>query len=129
MATIANVGGVRISEKDAARALGWASLGIALAEIVTTGLVQRMMGIRRHGLLLRGLGARELASGVAILQSDDPTPAVWSRVAGDAMDLALLAAAARKTRRPAGLGLVTAMVLGVTALDVWVAWKLSQSED
>jgi hypothetical protein len=45
-------------------------------------------------------------------------------VAGDAVDLAMLGAAARKSDNPGGLAFATAMVLGITALDVMYAIRL-----
>ena len=39
---------------------------------------------------MRLVGAREIASGFGILAQNKPTPWLWSRVGGDAMDLALL---------------------------------------
>lgn len=48
------------------------------------------------------------------------------QIAGDAMDLALLGLAARKSDRKAGVAVATAMVLGITALDVMCAMKANQ---
>jgi hypothetical protein len=115
-----------MTETDTAKALGWASVGIALTEIVGRRVLEKKLDLGRHPTLLRSLGLRELASGVGILSQDDPTPWVWSRVAGDVMDLALLAAAARRNRRPGWLGFATVMVLGITALDVMTAVRLSK---
>lgn len=42
--------------------------------------------------LIRAYGVREIAKGVGILTSPNPTPWLWGRVAGDALDLATLAA-------------------------------------
>jgi len=47
-------------------------------------------------------------------------------VAGDAMDLALLGIAARKSERKAGVVVATAMVVGITALDVMCAMRGSE---
>jgi hypothetical protein len=53
---------------------------------------------------------------------------MWSRVAGDALDVAKLGAAARKTDNPGGLSFATAMVLGITAMDVMYAWRLQKRQ-
>jgi hypothetical protein len=42
------------------------------------------------------------------------------------MDLALIGVAARKSNRKAGVGIATALVLGITGLDVLCALKASQ---
>lgn len=114
-----------------ARALGWASLAIAAVEIVGEGVVERdLLGIDDHPTLLRALGLREAVAGATILSQKAVTPTLaaglWSRVAGDAMDLALLAAAGVKTRRPAALAASTLMVLGITALDVVAAVRIQR---
>lgn len=121
-----------MNHTPSARALGWVSVGIALAEIFAPGKLERMLGVSNHQALLRSMGFRELASGLSILASPTatgrPTPAmaagVWSRVAGDLLDLALLGAAAKETRRPASLATAAAMVLGVTVLDYIVARQM-----
>jgi hypothetical protein len=113
----------------APRELGWASVGIALAELLAPQKIQQMMGINpgRNTGLLRVLGVRELMSGIDLLSHRDPAPGVWSRIAGDALDGAIIAVAATKTRRPAGFAAVVAMVLGVVAWDVICAKHLGSS--
>lgn len=115
-----------------ARALGWASIGIGLTEIAATDWLEETLGLDEHDTLIKGLGVREALAGVAILTQRRPSPqltaGVWSRVAGDAMDLALLGAAARETRRPQGLAIATAMVLGITCLDVLCALRLQRRQ-
>src|SRR6185503_5589222 len=114
-----------MNDVSASRALGWASIGIGLTEIAATDWLQEQLGVDDHDTLLKALGAREIASGVTILSQRQPSPTLtaglWSRVAGDAMDLALLGAAATESRNPTGLGTAIAMVLGVTGLDVLFA--------
>ena len=73
--------------------LGWLGIGLGLAALTRPQAVARMVGI--GGLaagtrLLQAVGLRELASGVGILAARRPKPWLWSRVAGDAMDLGLL---------------------------------------
>src|SRR4029434_568013 len=64
------------------------------------------------------LGAREITSGVGILSGRRPSSNwMWSRVGGDAIDLALLGAAFRQMRPKRNkLAMTTAAVAGVTAL-------------
>ncbi len=76
--------------------------------------------------LVQAYGAREIATGVGILASKDPTPWIWGRVAGDALDLATLAAALQGNPRARGnVGIAIAAVAGVTALDILCAQTLS----
>ena len=110
-----------------ARALGWLSIGVGLAEVVAPQGVARLIGIQANEgnqRLLRGTGIREIASGLGILSRRRPTPWVWSRVAGDALDLALLGSAMRAENTQKGrVAVATAAVLGVTALDVYCATR------
>ena len=47
----------------AARALGWFSIGLGMAELVAPGRLARMLGLDGKDGLIRSFGARELASG------------------------------------------------------------------
>jgi uncharacterized membrane protein len=112
-----------------ARALGWFSIGLGVAEIVAPRQLARMIGTPPRTGVLRALGAREIASGVGILSRPRSAGWMWSRVLGDAMDLALLGAA----RRMCGadrerLTAATAAVAGVTALDVLSSRRLGREE-
>jgi hypothetical protein len=99
--------------------LGLFSVGLGLWEILDPRGVARTTGTPYPGLI-RAYGFRELLSGVGILMDPKPAEGLWSRVAGDLLDLATLGAAyaqgnpdeKRKTLLAAGA------VLGVTALDV-----------
>jgi uncharacterized membrane protein len=113
-----------------ARGLGWFSLSLGLAEIIAPRTISRLLGGNgRYANLIRFYGLRELVSGAMIFaQGERPAGAVWSRVAGDAVDIATLAAAASSPRTPkANLALATASVLGATALDVYCARELSRA--
>jgi hypothetical protein len=75
--------------------------------------------------LVQAYGAREIATGVAILASEDPSPWVWGRVAGDALDLLTLAPALDPDNpRRENAAVVVAIVAAVTALDVFCAQAL-----
>lgn len=106
-----------------ASALGWFSIALGLAEFASPRAVARLIGIERPTLeqatVLRGFGLREMAAGIGILGRPQPAGWLWSRVAGDVMDLAFLGAnfGMRGVRRDR-LTAATAAVLGVTALDV-----------
>ncbi|HWG76492.1 MAG TPA: SRPBCC family protein [Steroidobacteraceae bacterium] len=108
-----------------ARALGWFSIGLGVAEIAASRGLGTLVGIQRPWTV-RALGLRELAAGAAILTRPREPAFLWSRVAGDAMDLALLGAAfgardAHRLRLTAALGSVGA----VTAVDVLASRRLS----
>ena len=116
-----------VDEEQLARGLGWFSLGLGLAELLAPRAVGRVAGVRGNTGLIRLFGLREIASGIAIFtQGKRPAGAMWSRVVGDALDLACLGAAFASPNSNKGrVAFATANVLTVTALDVLCAQQLS----
>jgi len=119
-----------IDEQRLARALGWFSVALGLAEVVAPRKLSRAIGMNGNENLLRVLGLREIASGVGLLTQQQRAGWMWSRVAGDAMDLAVLGAAMKsddsnRTRVAAA----TAAVAGVAALDLYCSQQLWKSSD
>jgi len=101
-----------------ARALGWFSIGLGVAELVAPGRIARMLGLRGKEGLIRAYGARELASAVPTL-SIDKQVGLASRIAGDAIDLGTLASALhRDNPKRDTAAIATAFVLGITLLDL-----------
>ncbi|HEY0411530.1 MAG TPA: hypothetical protein VGD66_00115 [Allosphingosinicella sp.] len=109
-----------------ARGLGWFSIALGLTELVAPGKLARALGLEGRERLLQAYGGREIGAGMWAL-SDTPAPAIWSRVAGDLVDLATLAAGLRgaedEQRRNAWIAL--AAVVGITAVDLLTAASLS----
>jgi uncharacterized membrane protein len=121
---------MNINAGQLARGLAWFSIGLGLAELLAPRGVAKISGVhRRNSGLIRVMGLREIAHGVAIfMQGKRPAGAVWSRVAGDALDLAALGAAFASPDSDKGrLAFATANVLTVTALDVICAQQLSSN--
>jgi uncharacterized membrane protein len=116
-----------MNEQQTARALGWFSIGLGLAEIFATKQVGRAAGLSNHNSIVRIFGARELAAGLSILANEDRSPGMWSRVAGDAMDLAGLGAAMKSAKNGdrSRLAIAAAAVAGITVLDYLVAQKMT----
>lgn len=114
-----------------ARALGWFSISLGAAQILAPRGLARFIGVNPRPALLRMLGAREITSGIGILTGGrKPAGAMWSRVAGDAMDLALLGAALTSPASKKGrVAAAAAAVAGVTALDVICSQNLSRSQN
>jgi uncharacterized membrane protein len=116
------------SEDKLARGLGWFSVGLGMAELLVPGAVSRIAGTRNHRSLVRAYGLRELAAGVGILTSAEPGPWIWSRVAGDMLDLASLGSVLGTPGNSRGKAVFSiASVAGVTALDVMCVQKLSRN--
>lgn len=112
----------RLSPEKLAKGLGWFSIALGVAELLAPRATAQATGVRYGKNLLQAYGVREIATGVGLLASKDPQPWLWARVAGDALDIATLATdlgAKNQHRRNTAWSMVA--VLGVTALDVWVA--------
>ncbi|MGG5809386.1 hypothetical protein [Falsiroseomonas sp. CW058] len=111
-----------------AEGLGWFSIGLGVLEIAAAGPLARGLGIRGAEGLLRAYGVREIATGIGILTARDRRPWIMGRVGGDALDVATLLAAIPGNRRPGGVALGLAAVLGVTVLDLVCAEALRTEE-
>ncbi len=102
-----------------AKFLGWFSIGLGLAQVLAPRRLSQVTGVQSRPLLMRSLGVREIASGVGILSRKQPSPWLWTRVAGDAVDLALLGMAAAGPRaRRSRTAVAAAAVSGVMLLDI-----------
>ncbi|HEY2194423.1 MAG TPA: SRPBCC family protein [Actinomycetospora sp.] len=115
---------------DLATGLAVFSLALGTAELAVPAAVARLAGVREQGPAVRAvtafLGAREVAHGAGILSGRGTAAWVWSRVAGDALDIAALGAVARtKGAAPTRVALALAALAGVTVADVVTARALS----
>ncbi len=111
-----------------ARALGWFSLALGAAELIAPRRITHALGMQGSEGLVQLYGLREIASGVAILSTESAT-SVWSRVAGDALDLGTLGMhLSDDNDKQANVAAAVAMVGGVTVLDVACAASLSSIE-
>jgi hypothetical protein len=73
------------------------------------------------------MGIREVTQGVGILARPRPTTWLWSRVAGDGIDLSLLGlTAARNPQRRLRTAFAIANVLPITVADVFESKHLSE---
>lgn len=101
-----------------ARALGWFGIALGLAELLAPRSIARALGMQGRERLVRAYGAREIASGIVAL-SPDKQAGLWSRVAGDGLDVTtLLGAMRRDNPKRDNVAWALVLVLGVTMLDV-----------
>jgi len=106
-----------------ARALGWYSVALGTTELLAGRRLAQVLGMPNRTRRIRLFGTRELVH--AALVFTQPAIGVSSRVIGDVMDLASLAAALKfehpaRTRVGVALGLVTA----TTVTDTLCALQL-----
>jgi hypothetical protein len=120
------------SVRPLSRGLGWFSVGLGLCQLIAPKRLARLIGVSerpRTLRLMRVLGARELTAGVGLLTRRRSSPWLWARVAGDIMDLGLLANVlrSRNADRSRVGGALTA-VAGVTLLDAWAGRRAGQMD-
>jgi len=119
-------------EQRLSKALGLFSLGLGAVQLVAPRRFAQSIGVQpteaRRTAAVRAVGAREVGAGVGLLARRRPAGWVWARVAGDAMDLALLGRApnANGVRRDR-VTAATAAVIGVTAVDLVTGVRMARN--
>src|SRR4051794_1533228 len=73
-----------------AQFLGVFSIMLGIGELIWGGTIADHVGLGGYEWLVRVYGGREILNGLLILFSKDPTPWIWLRVIGDALDAATL---------------------------------------
>jgi hypothetical protein len=113
-----------------ARALGWFSLALGLTELLAPRAITRPLGVAGREGMVRGAGLREIGSGLLAL-SVDRRAGLWSRVAGDGIDIASALVALRRQRgwrrssQRRNLKLTLAVLGGVLLIDLLAAKAVS----
>ncbi len=115
-------------EKRLGQALGALSIGFGVVDLLAARRIARFLGMRGGEGLIRACGAREVVSGLGLMAFRKRMPWILSRVGGDAIDVAgLMMAFNGKNRQKRNVGLMLAAVLGITALDLLYARRLSRA--
>lgn len=118
------------SSEDVSTLLELFSLGLGAAEVAAPRAITRHLGAEGHEDLVRAYGVRELAAGCGILATTGQArvPWVWSRVAGDVLDIATVASLGGSTRREtARVARSLLLLAGVTAIDAYCARRLQEA--
>ncbi len=117
-----------MNSQQVATGLGLFSLGLGALEVLAPQQLTRFLGVGAHDTLVRAYGVRELMAGAGLLLQPGARAAwLWSRVAGDVLDLATLGTA--KPHTPAGrwrTASALAMVAAVTVVDVLTARAITR---
>jgi hypothetical protein len=107
--------------------LGIFSVALGAAELLAAPRIARSLDATGRKGLIRAFGVRELMAGGGLLKAPAHAAGMWSRVGGDALDLAALGAAAVRAPRNRAVWSALAFVVGATALDVFVARGLDRT--
>jgi len=105
--------------------LAYFSLALGAMEVLAPNLLSRAIGLEPRPALMRALGLREIATGLGMLALPGSPAGPGTRVAGDAIDLAVIAMTSglgSLTRRRRVIALLA--VAGVAALDMYATRKL-----
>ena len=121
----------RLSHDHLATGLGWFSLALGTAELAAPRAVARLIGIPDDPRLLsvlRAFGAREIASGAGLLSQAGRAGWAWSRVGGDAIDLAKIGAVLTAFLFPvllvsAGTDFLLMVLVATSLLGAWITWQ------
>jgi hypothetical protein len=109
--------------------LGWFSIALGAAEIAFAPRVNAAFGLRRSSSLPVIFGLREIMQGMLCLSVEKRVGA-WSRVAGDALDIAVLMNALdRRNPKRENVKMALASLFAVTAVDVAVATSLRPARE
>jgi uncharacterized membrane protein len=105
------------------RGLGWLGVTLGVTELAFPRTLASVVGVDNRSpassMIVRAMGVREIASGMAVLATPRHPAPLWARVIGDAIDLGLLGLAmtARGSNRRR-LALTLGAIAGVTVVDV-----------
>jgi len=121
------VGPVRLAD-----ALGWGSSVLGAPMLLVPRHFLRAIGVSDDGNAVAwtlGVGVREHVATLNIVANRQRRIGMWSRVAGDTIDLVLLVQAYRHKRRDSRrLHGAMAFVAGIMALDAYTAIALSRAD-
>ncbi|MCV6971449.1 SRPBCC family protein [Mycobacterium bohemicum] len=111
------------------KVLAATSFGLGIGELVAPGRVAAIAGVDetpRSSRIIRALGARECGHGAALMAGSDRL--VWTRVAGDVLDVALLLAgvAARGPGRQRQGAISAAALAAIGGLDLYTALRTTR---
>jgi hypothetical protein len=104
--------------------LAYFSIALGAVELVAPNMLSRAIGLQPKPGLMRALGMREIATGLGMLSLPRSPAGPGARVAGDAMDLAVIGLGAGLGAGTRGRRLAALLaVAGVMALDIYATRK------
>lgn len=127
-----DMGAAARSPERLARGLGWLSFGLGAGALAAPHAVSRLSGVddsMTARAVLQAAGLRELTHAAGLLGPRRPGQWIWTRVAGDAMDLTALgrAMADRRGQRRLRVAAATAAVVAITAVDLIAAVQMTRA--
>src|SRR3981081_1564640 len=119
-------GGSQSSHDKLAKTLGYFSIALGATELLAPRALCKASGLNGLERVVRAYGAREVATGLAILTSHDPAPWIWARVAGDMADIATVGTGLQQSNpKKENSALALTALAAVTLVDLACARGLS----
>lgn len=120
------------STLDDAALMGIFSYALGTWQILRPGAVNRFMGVPDHNpnhVVQRLIGFREIATGTGIFFGDNTKGWMWGRVAGDVMDISIMAGhiAGKLGTRHRLMGTIV-FLTAVLIYDAKIALRLSANQ-
>jgi hypothetical protein len=113
------------SDDTLASGLAWFSFALGAVELFAPRRLTRALGMQGQERLVQAYGVREIAAGL-MSNSPDKQIGLWSRLAGDGLDLLTLTTALRKDNpKRDNVMIAMLMVAGVSWLDMVGAQRLT----
>jgi len=112
------------------KVLGSVSLILGASQLMAAERINAKLALGIPTWVVRLFGAREVVSGFVVLAHPDEAAPIGLRLAGDALDLAVLGKALLPGRRVTGAATLAAVfALGVTVLDLSAGVSLRRRRD
>src|SRR3954454_9177262 len=112
-------------ERKLAKGLGIFSFGLGIAQLAVPDRVNELIGVKdtaKTRAIQRAIGVQELSAAQGIFAFSPPTPVLWTRVAGDMVQLGLLVNALTGKRNDrAKLFRTIGAVAGIGVVDAFVS--------
>lgn len=122
-----------MNARNVAQGLAAFSLALGAYEALQAEELCQTLGLEGRENIVRAFGLREIASGLGIFgaarfAASGMAPMLWARVAGDALDSAVLGMGLSPSNsRRRNVLLAIALVSPVILLDIWSALQLSRA--
>ncbi len=112
--------------------IAWFSVALGVTQIVAPDALARLIGMRPSATTrntMRAIGVREITTGFGLLSNAKSSPWLWTRLAGDMVDLSLIGTGVGRRADDRTRAARTALAMGgVAALDLYAATRSRRTQ-
>ena len=124
--------GLRDRDQAVNSGIAWFSVALGMTQILAPDALARLIGVRPSSnsrTTMRAIGARELATGFGLLSNAKSTSWLWTRFAGNVVDLSLLGTGVGRRADDRQRAMRAALAVGgVAALDLYAASRSQRTQ-